>query len=1783
MKTSSWVKVVAASFICASALQAQAATYYWDDGSVTVDGASGGGTGTWTVGAAGWEDGSIAQNWANSNDAVFGGTAGTLTLGGAITAGSITFNTAGYLLDTGANALTATTLAGSGNFTKFGTGTLTLSGSSSYSGALTIRDGIVQLNSGASLSSGTGITIEGGAGTVGGTGYPFKGVMRGGTLYLRDDTGSPGSNQLGSQTVTLKNGTVFWYSGAGADTTTISNLTLDSGFNTIAVAPSSNPDVLKITNLNRTAGATVEFRAAYHLLGTGEAQIRPTNLNGSAIANTNGILGGWAFVSNANAAENAEPARYFAAWNASATIGSEVGSIVAATPDKANGTSGGTSNSQDIASAASTENWLINDSSTRNIIGGSGTTTVTINSLIEQADLKINNGSTLVVASGGVIFRNNNFWLQTSAGSTGYLTSGTNDLYLQTDGGAGDQYIKVIIKDGAAGAVTLRKSGSGLVKLNQFQTYTGGTFINQGTLQNNAATAYTVSTMGTGAITINGGGTLQANGVHQFGWNAGTWNNFTINDGGTFAIGANDNYIGSLTLNDNASITGTGAGYVGLSTGSLTYTGSAVSKQATIASKLALASPQGNVNATFTVNGSNPNGDLVVNGAITSGGSLTKAGTGILALSGVNTYTGNTTISAGTLLISGSGQLNSGAYAGTISNSGTLTYSSSATQTLSGKISGAGVLKVTSGTLTLSNTGNDYNGATTVNGGTLNVTGVTASGSAVALNGGTLKGTGTVGGTVTVATGGAITGGDGTTGTLTIGGNLTYNGNGTVNIGTLSNYTSAAAVSITGTLTPGSNTITLNLPTGSASAGTFHLLGTTYNSLTGIALGTAPTLSSRQSGGLAATSSYIDYVITGVNPYWTGAQSSEWSTATIPGSKNWALPGVGGTTDYLAGDIVLFDDNATTTTPDIATDVSPTSVTFSNTSKNYTLTGAAGIAGSTGLSKSGTGTLTISAANSYTGATSISGGVVNIQSAGALGGTGSGTTVSSGAALEIQGGITVGAEALSLNGSGVSSGGALRNISGSNTYGGAVTLAGASRINSDAGTLTLTGGIANGGFGLTVGGAGDTTVSTGVIAGNGSLTKDGNGTLTLSANNTYTGGTTVNGGTLAVSGTQSATGTITVNNGGTLTFAGNWNNAGNVNINNGGTLTITSGGLFRNSGGTDVYTTGSAITVYTGGTLNLKTWGYGQDGGYGGLSDYSVQRVMDGGTINITGNSNPTGLSSDFRVTANGGSFNMLTAGQTTTIENNVNDNIRVGGALTFGGAGNITINEVIQDNSTAGSIIKTGAGTLTLSVANTYTGSTTINEGIFTLTGQLQSTSSLTVNAGATANINATNWLVAGHGAVVADSRVITVNGGTIVFGAYDSRIGNVTLSNGGTFSSNRDITGYGLLLNNVTSGAATVTVSNTGGNTTAATMNGTGGLFLGAVQNFNVADVTGDANTDLTVSMKLGNGGTAGGTGGITKTGAGTMVLSGQNTYTGLTTVNAGTLELSGGAAIADTGAVSMTNVAGATLKLSASETIGSLAGGGTSGGNVDLQGNLLTVGDASTTTYAGTISGSDGQLAKQGSGKLILTGTSSYTGGTSVNAGTLALNGTLTSAITVNSGGRLQGSGSTTGGLIISGTLAPGNSIESLGAGGDIAFDATSTFAYELDSSATLGNTSGDLLYASGSLSIDSGAILTLSELAADTLTLGEKLTLISYNGTWNSGVFTYLGNSLNDGGIITLGSNSWQFKYNDAIKGSNYTTDAGGASFVTMTVIPEPGTAGIVATFLAAALLRKRRFG
>ena len=257
-------------------------------------------------------------------------------------------------------------------------------------------------------------------------------------------------------------------------------------------------------------------------------------------------------------------------------------------------------------------------------------------------------------------------------------------------------------------------------------------------------------------------------------------------------------------------------------------------------------------------------------------------------------------------------------------------------------------------------------------------------------------------------------------------------------------------------------------------------------------------------------------------------------------------------------------------------------LTIGNNSTDTTFAGTiANQTNALNLAKSGSGTLTLTGANTYTGTTAINAGILSIGNSAALGTTAGSTTVAGGASLELQGGISVGAELLGLAGTGFGSTGALRNLSGSNSYDGTVTLAaGGATIQSDAGLLTLGAGtsIAAGAEALTVTGAGDVTVNGLVTGATATLAKSGAGTLTLSAANTYAGITTISAGILSTS---------VLANGGVASGIGQSTSAASSLVFDGGTLQYTGATVATdrsftvNTGKTAVFDVSSAATQLT--------------------------------------------------------------------------------------------------------------------------------------------------------------------------------------------------------------------------------------------------------------------------------------------------------------------------------------------------------------------------------------------------------------------------------------------------------------------------------------------------------------------------------------------------------------------------------------------------------------------------
>jgi len=198
---------------------------------------------------------------------------------------------------------------------------------------------------------------------------------------------------------------------------------------------------------------------------------------------------------------------------------------------------------------------------------------------------------------------------------------------------------------------------------------------------------------------------------------------------------------------------------------------------------------------------------------------------------------------------------------------------------------------------------------------------------------------------------------------------------------------------------------------------------------------------------------------------------------------------------------------------------------------------------------------------------------------------------------------------------------------------------------------------------------------------------------------------------------------------------------------------------------------------------------------------------------------------------------------------------------------------------------------------------------------------------------------------------------------------------------------------------------------------------------------------------------------------------------------------------------------SASGAALDLGGfNQTIGSLAG--VAGSQVVLgSGALSTGGDNTSTTFAGVISGGGGSLVKQGAGTLTLTGTNTYTGPTTVSGGTLRVNGSIAGAVTVNSAAVLKGSG-TIGGLVTvasGGVLAPGSSPGVLNVG-SLNLNAGSQTQIELG-----GTTRGsqyDAVVAGGNINLN--GTLNVSLINSFAPALGNSFGILVWNT--ESGVFS-----------------------------------------------------------------------
>jgi autotransporter-associated beta strand protein len=1535
-----------------------------------------------------------------------------------------------------------------GSLTKNGTGTLTLSKSSTYTGGTTLNAGALAISNDSALGTGT-LTIGGGTiGALGSTRTLSNAVVINGDAVLGLGGGSGASLVLNgnidlagaTRTITLGNSAT-----AGG---VISNggLTVDS---------TSTGNSFTITNAATYAGPTTLRGGTLALTGAGSIASSALDLTGST---TNAILD-------------------ISGVTTSATVGSLAGtnplsSVVLGSKALA---AGGDNTSTSFAGVISGAGVLTKS--------GTGTMTLT--------GANTYSGGTLI--STGAL-QGNTTSLQ------GTITNNSLVIFDQSTSGT--------YSSALSGSGVLLKTNAGVLTLTGENTLTGGTMIGAGALQIGSGGA-TGSLAG--AITNNGGLVL--------------------------------NRTGALSI--AGAISGTGA-LTNLGTGTATLSGANTYSGGTLISAGALQGDTTSLQGAITNNGLvifDQSSDGTFASVISGTGALTKTNTGVLTLTDANTYSGGTMIGQGTLSIGNGGT--TGSLAGLITNNATLVFNRSDSITQSGIISGTGALNKTgAGTLTLSQA-NTYTGTTTISNGAIRVTdeaglGTAAAGSAVVSgaalelengitvgaeslalsgtgigNGGALRGisgNNNYNGAITLGAASRI---NSDAGTLALGGGvtgtgfgLTVGGNGNIAIGTTGINTGAA-----GALTKdGSGTLTITAAgdyTGATtvSAGVLNIQNATATGTT--------------AGGISVTSGAALQIQGGIT---VGAEELTLNDSGI--NTDGALRNISGNNTY-GGAITLGSASRINSDADSLTlngGITGTGLALTIGGAGNTTIGTTGInTGAAGtLTKDGSGTLTITAAGNYTGATTVSAGVLNIQNATATGTAAGGISVTSGAALEMQGGIAVGAEALTLNGSGIGTSGALRNISGNNTYGGTITLGSSGRVNSDAGMLTLSGGI-TGTQNLTVGGAGDTTISGAIATSTGTLTKDGLGTLLLSSSaNTFSGNIAVSAGTLAVTngGAIAASSLLTVGSGATFSVIGSegvgrFTGAGTVSIATNQTLTTSFDSASNSFAGS--LNGGGSLTKAGSGTFVLS----GNNGGYSGETVLNSGALLVGangafgtGTVTINyndGTGSRTLASTDATAYTLNNNFNLYYNAFTLGQESGGT------GSLTLGGTGktfflgsdgsttyrNITVNgrHTIAADVTGGAnnnIVKSGSGTLALVGANTFSGGIFIDQGAIDLAGGSISAGVIDIGGGSVGSaINASNAAlrVSTNGTF---GRTISINGETNGSGVSGTRTMEFA-NNGGTATLSGNIAVEKALTVSVTDSGATGilggTLSGSGGSEITVAGNGILGLTgtsttdarwtigsgatlaignsrnlgenpagyystkltlnggtLQATNSFSLNSNVGiqvAANSTISVGSGLAmtNPAVMGGTATLTKAGNGTLVLSGANTNSGGLSVTGGALSVSAASQMGTTN--NALNLNGGTLLSTASFNLGSgrtvtIGSGG---------GTLLTA-SGTQLTFDGTLTGT-GTMTKLGAGTLALgQGSGAFTGNTTLGAGVLLLTtntALANSLVTISNGAVLTNnfSGSTIdiGDLEGSGTVNAGNNSLSVGGtGGSTTFSGT-----------------------------------------------------------------------------------------------------------------------------------------
>jgi len=491
------------------------------------------------------------------------------------------------------------------------------------------------------------------------------------------------------------------------------------------------------------------------------------------------------------------------------------------------------------------------------------------------------------------------------------------------------------------------------------------------------------------------------------------------------------------------------------------------------------------------------------------------------------------------------------------------------------------------------------------------------------------------------------------------------------------------------------------------------------------------------------------------------------------------------------------------------------------------------------------------------------------------------------------------------------------------------------------------------------------------------------------------------------------------------------------------------------------------------------------------------------------------------------------------------------------------------------------------------------------------------------------------------ASTVIVTVNsGGTLASGSRFNTIIDLDL-NGGTLLANGGVNnpfGAFALKGTVDIGGSAASNINTGGgsfNTVSVGAGGGGGVTI-----FNVADVTGNANSDFNVNAVLSN--LANIASGFTKTGAGTMTLTAANTYTGPTTVAQGTLVFSGGGTTSTASAFTVQN--GGVLRFSRNDTwgnhltvatpvitidaggvvesnntytslIGLVLNGGTLSANDGVNANFPAFGLKGTVTANATSGGSFISTSGVGDFNNVTIGNASAGGATTFNVNDGAAAADLTVSTSLSNYGGAASSLTKTGlGTMVLTAANTYSSTTTISAGTLLVNNASGSGLGTSNAFVLAGATLGGTGSFTGTANIATNAILApggtglIESLGTGALTLGNNAIyqweyqgaladITNVNGALNFGAgLTVLLTSL-DGGALLEGTNYTLFTYtgadpvapefnlvfgaNTPTRGVRVTIDADTNRVLLAVVVPEPATMSLLALAGAAMLRRRRR--